>query len=227
MKNQVSEERLSLLAGARTIHRCAQQKFSLKVANSLLPELLSKYEILLGKQLIFSDFEFSKLLRKGYGVPKLKSFFPFPLDSMLSLSNLWKVGRVFKKGQKNTDILAILYGSLDAICLYLNRHPKAFELFISERKCTLGVTVVDCEKKYLLSYESLHGWMVTDTPRKYDPSACLTFKNIEVVQLSNLGNLDPWLSLVNGDVQLTGRIPMLDKFGYVARIAQKEIPRPK
>ena len=52
-------------------------------------------------------------------------------------------------------------------------------------------------------------------------------KTSTIAQDAALGRLNSWISLINGNVIVAGRIPLIDKFGYVARLVQKEVPMPR
>ena len=52
----------------------------------------------------------------------------------------------------------------------------------------------------------------------------LTFKNIEVGIQSCLGKINPFVGAASGDYEVNGYLPLLNKIGYCARLAGREIP---
>ena len=57
--------------------------------------------------------------------------------------------------------------------------------------------------------------------QNYDAS--LIFANDQVMCLSAVGKLDHMLATAEGNIQLRGYIPLLEKFGYISRIAKREL----
>ena len=120
----------------------------------------------------------------------------------------------------------MLNGSLEAICCYLNHHLVAKKAFDDESSRTLTFEIKGMQRKWLIKMDGSNGWQVGACSSLDRASACLAFNDIEVAKNAALGALDSWLSLTNAEIILSGRIPLLDKFGYVSRIAQNEVPRP-
>ncbi len=224
----IEESRLPILAAARSIHASASMLFPKKdVQSFLVPQLLSKNRISIGGTLIFSDHQFSNIVQNGFGIPKIKNVMISPLRSSLSIFILWKFGKFYKSEKKTSQGFAYLFGSLEAICTYLNNHSKIGKIFDSEKNCRLLVNIAGAKSNFLISYESKNGWSVNFIEEKISATASLTFKNHETAREASLGSLDPWLALATGDILLAGRIPMLDKFGYISRMVRNEIPYPK
>ena len=223
----VNESRLPVWAGAQSIYGCALNLFPARTAQCLYPRLLPDNEILLGKALVFSDHQFLNLLKHGLGMPRVVTFLLSPYHSACTLVHLFKIGRLYKKNHSKASCFVQLGGSLAAICTYMNYQKKACTIFEPEKKYNLLVGISGSEKKYLLCHRDNTGWTVEPTEEKFSASASLSFKNHGIARKASLGQLDSWLALTQGEVLLAGHIPMLDKFGYVARIAQREIPLPR
>ena len=119
-----------------------------------------------------------------------------------------------------------ILGTLTAICTYMNMHGKACRIFKNEKEHTLLINILNTETKYFISYDLEKGWTVKNTNKEVHASANLIFKNEDTARKAALGQLDFWIASASGDIVLAGLIPMLDKFGYVARIAQREVPLP-
>ena len=221
------EERLPLLAAAQSIYACARGLFPRKSARFLAPQLLPNDTIALGNSLIFSDDQFGNLLKNGWGIPKMGGLLLSPCRSFCILSCLWKIGNLYKLDNIQRFAPLLLGGSLEAICTYMNSHCEAGRVFESEKESSIFIKIAETGSEYFICYDSPIGWSLKHVQERISPSASLTFKSLGIAQKAALGKLDFWLALSMGDILLAGRIPMLEKFGYVARIAQREIPLPK
>ncbi|MEK9772204.1 MAG: hypothetical protein VW907_04345 [Opitutae bacterium] len=223
----VNETRLPIWAAAQSIHACGRVLFPDRIASCLTPQLLSKDEISLGNSLVFSDPQFRNLLKSGLGMPKIGGLLLSPYRSFCIFSCLWKIGKLYKSKKSHTFAPLILRGSLEAICTYMNFHQEASRIFGTEKDSVLSINISETYTKYLIRYQSSSGWSVKYVEESLNSSASLTFKDPAIARKAALGKLDSWLALTTGEILLAGRIPMLDKFGYVARIAQREVPLPK
>jgi hypothetical protein len=116
---------------------------------------------------------------------------------------------------------------LIAICVYLNHHQSASLVFEDEKGNSLLVRVRGKQEGFYISYYQGSGWVVTPVQEHPMSTAGLEFQNEEVAIQSSLGLINSWVGITDGRIHLLGRIPMLDKFGYVARMVQRSIPRPK
>ena len=221
------QERISILAAAHSIYLCAQRIFPLESSLLLLPKLLPRGEISLGETLIFKDHQFINILVKGFGLPKLLSVFYSPYRSFKALLYLWRVGKLYSAKNSNHSTEILLHASLTAICTYMNLHEKSVRIFENEKNHSLSVGVLGTGKYHLISNPKGKGWSTRVVEKPFCASACLFFNNFESARHASLGKLDSWNALAKGHIQLAVRIPLLEKFGYVARIVQKEVPTPK
>ena len=178
----------------------------------------------LSEFLIFSDDQFGNLLKNGWGMPKIGGLLS-PCRSFCILSCLWKIGNLYKveNGQRFAPLL--LGGSLEAICTYMNSHCEAGRVFESEKDSSIFIRIAETGSEYFICYDSPIGWSLKHVQRESSIQA-------PHLKASNCPKGITWktrflLALSMGDILLAGRIPMLEKFGYVARIAQREIPPAK
>ena len=220
-------KRIPSFAAASSIYACANVLFSQKNAELLKPRLLPNYEISMGGRLVFSDRQFLCLLENGLGIPKLRGILISPYQSLQVISYLWRVGRLYKSNNRKDQASLLMGASLTAICTYMNMHGKACRIFKNEKEHTLLINILNTETKYFISYDLEKGGTVKNTNKEVHASANLIFKNEDTARKAALGQLDFWIASASGDIVLAGLIPMLDKFGYVARIAQREIPLPR
>ena len=226
MNDLITSKTLPLWAAARSIYGCGMECLSVKNSQSLNPGILASGEFSFGTSLIFSPESFVKVIEGGFAFPQIRHFLTAPTSTFRSVVNLARVGKAYRSASQIKEIYGILNGSLEAICSYLNHHLVAKKTFDEETLNTLTFEIKGMERKWLIKMDGSNGWQVVACSALHRASACLTFKDIEVAKNAALGALDSWLSLTNAEIILSGRIPLLDKFGYVSRIAQKEVPRP-
>ena len=226
MNDLITSKTLPLWAAARSIYGCAVECLTVKKSQSLIPRILPSGEFSFGTSLIFSPDSFVKVIEDGFALPQMRYFLSAPMSTFRSVINLARVGNAYRSASQMKEIYGILNGSLEAICSYLNHHLVAKKTFDEETLNTLTFEIKGMKRKWLIKMDDSNGWHVVACSSLQHASACLTFKDIEVAKNAALGALDSWLSLTNAEIILSGRIPLLDKFGYVSRIAQKEVPRP-
>ena len=226
MNDLITSKTLPLWAAARSIYGCGVECLSAKNSQSLVPRILPSGEFSFGTSLIFSPKSFVKVIEGGFALPKISYFLTAPTGTFRSVINLVRVGKVYRSPSQIKEIHGMLNGSLEAICCYLNHHLVAKKAFHDESSRTLTFEIKGMQRKWLIKMDGSNGWQVGACSSLDRASACLAFNDIEVAKNAALGALDSWLSLTNAEIILSGRIPLLDKFGYVSRIAQNEVPRP-
>ena len=226
MNDLITSKTLPLWAAARSIYGCGVECLSAKNSQSLVPRILPSGEFSFGTSLIFSPKSFVKVIEGGFALPKISYFLTAPTGTFRSVINLARVGKVYRSPSQIKEIHGMLNGSLEAICCYLNHHLVAKKAFDDESSRTLTFEIKGMQRKWLIKMDGSNGWQVGACSSLDRASACLAFNDIEVAKNAALGALDSWLSLTNAEIILSGRIPLLDKFGYVSRIAQNEVPRP-
>jgi hypothetical protein len=223
----VDQERLPVLAAAQSIYAFGAQLLPEKLSECLKPKLLPHHQISFGESLVFKDGQLIQLIEHKFGLPKLSSFLWKPRKSLQALFAFWKIGRHFHTRASSADVPNLLYSSLIAICVYLNHHETASRVFADEKANSLLVRVRERDEGFYISYHQESGWCVTSVHGHRLATAGLEFKNEHVAIQASLGLMNSWVGITDGRILLSGRIPMLDKFGYVARMVQRSIPRPK
>ena len=226
MNDLITSKTLPLWAAARSIYGCGVECLSAKNSQSLVPRILPSGEFSFGTSLIFSPKSFVKVIEGGFALPKIRYFLTAPTGTFRSVINLARVGKAYRSASQIKEIYGMLNGSLEAICCYLNHHLVAKKAFHDESSRTLTFEIKGMQRKWLIKMDGSNCWQVGACSSLDRASACLAFNDIEVAKNAALGALDSWLSLTNAEIILSGRIPLLDKFGYVSRIAQNEVPRP-
>lgn len=222
-----SQANTPVLAAAQSIYACGCMLLPSSSVHLLLPKLLPNNEISFGDIVHFKKEKFCTLVESGFALPKISKFLTSPYQSIRVLAALFRIGRLYQSKNNKASVPILLRGSLGAICTYMNYHQGASRIFESELTCSLGIKILETDTNFMIYHQKNIGWSVKIGGETDSSSAQLIFQNTEIAHQAALGDLDSWIALTKGDVQLSGRIPMLDKFGYVARIAQSEVPSPK
>jgi len=142
----------------------------------------------------------------------------------LKLLKLRKVGQFFKCKSLEPNDLGLLFAvGIETTAIYMNFHPKCssvigsgcgvIEFFLSHDKNPMAVL----QKSYN------RGWQFK-TKQTMNPSVKVIFKDIEVVKLLCMGNLDHNEGLALGELVISGNIPIMDKVSYCSKIALSELP---
>jgi hypothetical protein len=223
----IVENQLPLRAAASAIYSCAQSILAASDAKRLRTKFLPGGEVELGNLLIFSEKQYYKLISRGFGVPRLMNLFLSPVQSIRLILSLAKVGKLYKSKDLKAAAPIQLKASLEAICTYLNHNSYSSKIFKVEERFCLLIGISNTETNFLIYYENQGGWKVYLAENQQPESASLLFKDIKIAQDAAVGRLNSWLSLTNGNILVAGRIPLIDKFGYVARLVQKEVPLPR
>lgn len=218
---------LPLRAASSAIYSCAQSILAAPDAKRLRPKFLPGGEVELGNLLIFSKNQYYRLISRGLGVPRLRNLFLSPIQSIRSILSLAKVGKLYKSKDLKVIAPIQLKASLEAICTYLNHHSYSSKIFKPEQGFSFLIGISNTETKFLICYKTHCGWKVYLSWNQQSESASLLFKDIKTAQDAAVGCLNSWISLTNGNIVVAGRIPLIDKFGYVARLVQKEVPLPR
>lgn len=222
----IAENQIPLLAASSAIYSCAQSILADPDAKRLRPKFLSSGEVELGNLLIFSEEQYHRLISRGLGVPRLRNLFLSPVQSIRLILSLANVGKLYKSKDLKVTAPIQLKASLEAICTYLNHHSYSSTIFKPEQGFSFLIGISSTETNFLIYYEQQSGWKVYFVKNQQSASASLLFKDIKIAQDAALGRLNSWISLTNGDIVVAGRVPLIDKFGYVARLVQKEVPIP-
>ena len=222
-----TKRELPLRAAASAVYSCAQSILAAPDAKRLRANFLPSGEIELGNLLIFTREQYHRLVSRGVGIPRLGKLFLSPVQSIRLILSLAKVGKLYKSQDVKVTAPIQLKASLEAICTYLNHHWYASKIFKPEQAFNFLIGISNTEINFWIQYEKMSGWKVYLSGNQQSESSSLLFKDFKVAQDAALGRLNSWISLTNGNIIVAGRITLMDKFGYVARLVQKEVPIPK
>jgi hypothetical protein len=118
----------------------------------------------------------------------------------------------------------MLAGLETAVC-YLNFHSYSKSLMVGES----GKIDFYVKEKFLgsVSCSTNNFWQTSNRNTREEPSIIITFKDLNTAYRGALGEIDPLVDAAEKNVLIRGRIPLIEKFGYISRLAMKEVPIPK
>jgi hypothetical protein len=118
----------------------------------------------------------------------------------------------------------MLAGLETAVC-YLNFHSYSKSIMVNES----GKIDFYLKEKFLgsVSCSTNNFWQTSNRNTREEPSIIITFKDLNTAYRGALGEIDPLVDAAEKNVLIRGRIPLIEKFGYISRLAMKEVPIPK
>lgn len=224
-----STERIAHWAAARSIFGASLviSRYGPKMPE-LEPRLLPGNRISIGpKGLIFRDSSLLRAIEKGLAMPELRPMFRHPLCALRSIFALRRIARLYDQSKISPNTLsALLRAGLESLAVFGNHDPASRSLFCDEFD-----ELVD----FRLDGHGSLGWLclcpegafsaASETPSG-TPSVILTFSSREVAFDVILRGMDQLGALATGKVLLQGKIPLMEKIGYLSRVVLGRVPVP-
>lgn len=211
----------SLAAMSNEIH-LHQPKF-FKLSARLLTN--SRISLTAGDEIVFENKNLLHAAKKGFAFPEILPLCKHPFVSFKGIRTLMEIKGLYNRSPSKQDVKIFFQGGIEATTCYLNHHPPAQDLMGDEKG------IIDCylDKSFFLGRIFLSNddaWECTSRKPDTEPSVVLNFKNLNSAIRGACGQIDPLADPALGNINVSGRIPLLDKFGFVARIASREVPSP-
>lgn len=228
MSDPIPGERLKIWAAAQSIYRTMEFLFPDAPLKKIKPSLLATDGISFGAcGLLFSDFAFLKALSGEFALPDLKRVLSHPVQSVECLKRLIRVKSLHGLCKGAKEIRALLAGSIEAILTYANLHPYSRALLSVDQHSTISIGVANTPVNLLIYFDTVGCWKLKQGSAKESATCSLEFKSDEVARLASWGQLDPWRAVADGSLIIGGQVPLVEKFGYISRIVQREVPQPR
>ena len=189
------------------------------------PRICDEKRIKFGNSgLVFHDNSLIKAARTGFALPCIWSFLRSPRSSIRALKYLIDVGNIHNKEWENPSFSKVLLAAaLEAATTYMNYHSECEKLVRDHRFSSIGVGSMEQGVFMSISRNGTNLWELHNAEIDQSYDASLIFANDQVMCLSAVGKLDHMLASADGNIQLRGYIPLLEKFGYISRIAKREL----
>ena len=185
----------------------------------------SKISLTAGDAIVFGNKNLLKAAGKGFALPEILRLCINPIVSFKGIMTLLEIKDLYNRSPDKQDVKIFFQGGIEATTCYLNHHPPAQDLMGDEKG------TIDCylDKSFFLGRifrSNGAAWKCTSRKSDTEPSVVLNFKNLDSAIRGACGQIDPLADPALGNINVSGRIPLLDKFGFVARIVSREVPSP-
>ena len=223
------QERIVPWAAARSIFGASAVLNELDgKSQKLEPELLSADRIAIGsKGLVFKQDSLLQAIERGFSMPELFPMLRNPLSAIKAISTLKRITRFYDPSRVvRESLLVILRAGLETLAVYLNHHPMFHGLFSDSSDELITFNLAGSGPLGWLSRSSAGVFSAGTEPVSGKPSVELTFLSQDIAFEGLSKGIDQLGATAAGEVMIQGRLPLMDKIGYVSRIAQREVPMP-
>ena len=226
----IPEERIVPWAAARSIFGAsvAINGFHEKIPK-LVPELLPNGRIAIGqKGLVFKDASLLQAIETGFSMPDLFPMLKNPLSAFETITILKKIARLYERDRPGVEnLVAIFRAGLESLAVFANHDPASRELLSGESQELVVFKLADSEPLGWLRCSSEGFFSVGTGFIDGKPSVVLTFSSTQVAFDAVVLGIDQFGAPAQGEVEIQGKIPLMDKLGYVSRIALEKVPIPR
>jgi len=225
-----TEERIVPWAVARSIFGASEviNSFHSK-SPKLEPELLPDRRIAIGKKaLVFEDASLLRAIETGFSMPELFPLLKNPVSGFKAIVTLKKISRSYEsRSVKETDLVVILRAGLEALAVFANHHPVARDLFSEFPEELIVFRLKDSSPLGWLRRSSQEGFSAGTGSLEQKPSVSLSFSSVDVAFDAVKHGIDPLGAPATGELEIRGKVHLMDKIGYVSRMTLREVPIPR
>ncbi len=226
---EIPQERIAPWAAARSIFGASAVLSELDgKTQKLEPKLLSGDRIAIGRRgLTFRPDSLLQAIERGFSMPELFPMIKNPLSAIQAIATLKRIARHYDPSRVESGSLrVVLRAALEALTVYLNHHPLFHGLFADFSDELITFNLAD---------SGVIGWLSRSSDGLFSagtewvggkPSVKLTFLSHDLAFEALLNGVDQLGATASGEVMIQGRIPLMDKIGFVSRFALRELPKP-
>ena len=226
----LSPERIAPWAAARSIFGASDSMngFSGK-SPELVPELLPGGRIAIGRKgLVFKDRSLLRAIETGFSMPEFFPLIKHPFSAFNAIVALKKIARCYgRHSLRETDLVVLLRAGLEALAVFANHHPMARDLFSGFPEELVVFGVKGSSPLGWLRRSSEGGFSAGSSGLREKPSVSLSFSSLDVAFDAVKHGIDPLGAPATGEVEIRGKVHLMDKIGYVSRMTLREVPMPK
>ena len=125
------------------------------------------------------------------------------------------------------NLVAIFRAGLESLAVFANHDPSFRELLSGDSEELVVFKLADSETLGWLRSTTDGVFSVGSVPVEGKPSVVLTFSTPQVAFDAVLHGIDQLGAPAKGEVEIQGKIPLMDKLGYVSRIVHGKVPMPR
>ena len=229
MRNEhPAKEQISAWAIACSLSTASKEMIEQNIRVQFLePELQGASWISLTKEnnIVFSNVNLVRVAGGTFAIPKILCLFKKPIKSLGALLTLIKIRRVYlQKKYTMEQVRILMLAGLEITVCYLNFHSYSKSIMTDES----GKIDFYLKDRFLgsVACSTNNLWQTIDRNTHEEPSVIVTFKDLITAYRGALGKIDPLVDAAEKNVLIKGRIPLIEKFSYISRLAMKEVPIP-
>ena len=223
----VAKDRLVPYAAALSLEAASWEIMNLFHVGKLLEvTLLDNYYIQLGgKGLCFKESKLLKAVSTGFAIPRLLPLFGNFNNAFTSILMLLKIKKILSAKLLNHQSISVaLRAGLAGTAAFANHDLRCKELLSNEKEGRILFKVCGTDIAIWFSFSQYDLCRVDSGVMDYEPTAVFTFLSLKVARDAISGWFDHLGGPALGEATISGNLPLLDKIGYISRIAQKTIP---
>ena len=222
----VKSHRLIPYAAACTLEASSAEVVNrTKVGKVLTVKLIDENSIQLGGGLCFLDAKILQAVKNGFALPQLIPLLLNLKNSFQSICMLLKIRSILLQETPTLNKISVgLRAGLSATAAFATYHLQCQKLLEDEKG---GVILFKVANTDIVSWLSIPCDKICKSGSglvRETPAAIFTFKNLSVAERAIIGRLDHLGDPGHGEVEISGNLPLLDKIGYISRLAQKSVP---
>ena len=230
MKNDhPAKDQISAWAIACSLSAASKEMIDQNIrVQCLEPVLQSAYWISLTEEnnLVFSNENLVRIAAGKLAIPRISCLLRNPIKSLGAIATLIKIRSVYlQKNHTMEQVRILMLAGLETTVCYLNFHSYSKSIMTDES----GKIDFYLKDRFLgsVACSTNNLWQTIDRNTHEEPSMIVTFKDLITAYRGALGKIDPLVDAAEKNVLIRGRIPLIEKFSYISRIAMKEVPIPK
>ena len=223
----VEKDRLVPYAAALSLEAASSEIMNLFHVGKLLDvTLLDNYYIQLGgKGLCFKESNLLRAIGTGFAIPRLLPLFGNFNNAFTSILMLLKIKKILSVKLLNHQSISVaLRAGLAGTAAFANHDLSCKELLSNEKEGRILFEVYGTDIAIWFSFSQDGMCRVDSGVMDYEPTAVFTFLSLKVASDAISGCFDHLGGPALGEAKISGNLPLLDKIGYISRIAQKAIP---
>lgn len=223
-------ERIVAWAAARSIFGASSAINSFhKKSPKLEPELLADKRIAIGaKGLVFKDSSLLNAVETGFSMPDLFPLLKNPVSAFDAINTLKRIARLYNRDRIGLEnLLAIFRAGLESLTVFANHDPASRDLLSGDSEELVVFKLADSVPLGWVFRPSGGVFSAGSDVIAEKPSVVLTFSSQKIAFDAVVHGIDHMGAPAKGDVKIQGKIPLMDKLGYVSRIAHGKVPMPR
>lgn len=178
-----------------------------------------------GSGLCFKDKNLIKAVTSGFAFPQIFDFLANPKNGYESIVTLLRIQKILTSKGDSAEKLAIgLRAGIATTAAFANYDPPSIELLSDFENVVIQFKVEEYDLSFFLYRLEGELWKVNSLNPIEKTSATFNFNGPLIASKAISGFFDHLAGIGLGHASVSGNIPLLDKIGYISRLAQRKLP---